>query len=541
MTPEQKACYLEWLKTAVCHHCGEVRHVNATCPKKKGQANQAHTVDDDSSDSDNQQVVMLALFGSATACIASSAFPRGCNWVIDSGCSHHMTPIFRNFSSYSAYPVPHPVMLVDNLMIDSVGEGSVVLTSIVNRKKLCITLQQVLHVPILKNSLLSVKAANHMQKKLVFDDGSCFIVDKLSGQVMAKSVGGGNLFNLHLAPHAPMASTAHASRWINLDLMHKHLGHPNYATLHRMIKKGLVKGVVVHDPNGSPASVCDACMHAKMTSAPFTSHPSCAIKHLKRVHSDICGDFDSPTIGGNHYLATLIDDMSGMLWVCPLRQKSDFLNWFIQMDSMFTNQFGRHVGALHTDNGGKYVNQNLRDYCLHHGIHLKLTVPYTPQQNGVAEHANHTLTEHMHVMMKDHECPLGLWGEAACTAAYCLNCTATSLNGGITPIKPPDISHMCTFYTDAYIHHHKDQGAKKLGDRAVLVKFVGYPDGVSGYKFWDPNTHTIALSCSPHFLEHQPPDIDTPPHTIDNVDNIDDHDDPDNGHTEVLEDDIQPL
>ena len=23
MTPEQKACYLEWLKTAVCHHCNE--------------------------------------------------------------------------------------------------------------------------------------------------------------------------------------------------------------------------------------------------------------------------------------------------------------------------------------------------------------------------------------------------------------------------------------------------------------------------------------------------------------------------------------
>ncbi len=236
-------------------------------------------------------------------------------------------------------------------------------------------------------------------------------------------------------------------------------------------------------------------MCAKMTSAPFVSHPSHAIKHLERVHSDICGDFNSVTIGGNCYLATLIDNMLGMLWVHPLKQKSDFLSWFTQMDSMFANQYGRHVGALRTDNGGEYVNQNLREYYSHHGIHLELTVPYTPQQNGIAECANHTITECMCAMMKDHHCPLGLWGEAACTAAYCLNHTATSSNGGIMPIeafdgKLPNISHMHTFYTDAYIHHCKDHGAKKLGDRAVLVKFVGYPDGVSvmGHSMGRPGT-----------------------------------------------------
>src|SRR5258708_20244414 len=132
-----------------------------------------------------------------------------------------------------------------------------------------------------------------------------------------------------------------------LDLMHKCLGHPNYATLCRMINKGLVKGVVVHDPNGNPTDVCDACMCAKMTLAPFVSCPSCAIKHLERVHSDICGDFDSATIGGNQYLVTLIDDMSGMLWVRPLKQKSYFFSLFIQMDSMFHTHYGIHFTALH--------------------------------------------------------------------------------------------------------------------------------------------------------------------------------------------------
>ena len=91
------------------------------------------------------------------------------------------------------------------------------------------------------------------------------------------------------------------------------------------------------------------------------------------------------------------------------------------MDAIFFNQYGTHVSTLCTDNGGEYINQRLKEYCDQHGILLELTVPHTPQQNGVAERANQMLTKHMHAMMKDTECPLMLWGEAISTAAYCLN------------------------------------------------------------------------------------------------------------------------
>ena len=131
----------------------------------------------------------------------------------------------------------------------------------------------------------------------------------------------------------------------------------------------------------------------------------------------------------------------------------------------------------------------------------------------------------MHAMMKDTDCPMTLWGEAVCTAAYCLNRTPTSANGGITPFQAfegviPDISHMKMFYSDAYIHCSKSDGAKKLGDRACLVKFVGYPDGVNGYKFYDPLTHTITLSHSACILEtvtHPPDDTAVNSFDDDNV------------------------
>src|SRR5260370_31036756 len=238
-----------------------------------------------------------------------------------------------------------------------------------------------------------------------------------------------------------------------------------------MIRKGLVRGIVVRDIETLPDAVCDACIRAKMTSLPFKPGHKRAAERLQRVHSDICGEFEHPSLRGNRYFATLIDDMSGMIWVRPLKLKADFVNWFIKMDAIFFNQYGTHVSTLHTDNGGEYINQRLKEYCDQHGILLELTVPHTPQQNGVAERANCTLTECMHAMMKDANCPMGLWAEAVCTTAYCLNQTATSANGGVTPIQAfegitLDISHMRVFYSDAYIHCPKSEGAKKLGDCA---------------------------------------------------------------------------
>src|SRR5260370_37287403 len=75
----------------------------------------------------------------------------------------------------------------------------------------------------------------------------------------------------------------------------------------------------------------------------------------------------------------------------------------------------------------------------------------------------------------------------------------------------------------------KSEAAKKLGDRAHLVKCVGYPEGVSGYRFYNPESRTITLSRSPHFLEvsqpHSPDPAPAAPeepmsHTPDINDNI---------------------
>jgi len=64
---------------------------------------------------------------------------------------------------------------------------------------------------------------------------------------------------------------------------------------------------------------------------------------------------------------------------------------------------------------------------------LQHTVPYTPQQNGVAERKNHTLKEMANCMLQYKELSLNYWAEAINCENYILNCTPTKDLKNITP------------------------------------------------------------------------------------------------------------
>ena len=57
------------------------------------------------------------------------------------------------------------------------------------------------------------------------------------------------------------------------------------------------------------------------------------------------------------------------------------------------------VKALRTDNDGKYISKAFDDFLIKHDIVRKNLSPYTPQQNGVVEQANWTITVHDSCLM----------------------------------------------------------------------------------------------------------------------------------------------
>ena len=61
---------------------------------------------------------------------------------------------------------------------------------------------------------------------------------------------------------------------------------------------------------------------------------------------------------------------------------------FQEFKALVENQIGKKNKVLRSDNGGEYTSHAFDEYCQQEGIKRQLTVPYTPQQNGVVERKN---------------------------------------------------------------------------------------------------------------------------------------------------------
>ena len=112
--------------------------------------------------------------------------------------------------------------------------------------------------------------------------------------------------------------------------------------------------------------------------------------------------------------------------------------------------------------------------------------------------------------MKDANAPDFLWVDTFATVVYATNRTISSCNCMMSPFKAffgkhPSVSHMHVWYADMFVHHPKDLGAGKLGACAHQVKFLGYPDGTTGYKAYDPHTHHVSIIRAPIFREEAHP------------------------------------
>jgi transposase InsO family protein len=82
---------------------------------------------------------------------------------------------------------------------------------------------------------------------------------------------------------------------------------------------------------------------------------------------------------------------------------------------------GKKIKVLRSDNGGEYTSNDFSDFCKEAGIKRELTVPYNPQQNGVAERKNRSIVEVVKEMIHDQNLPMFLWEEASNTTIYVQN------------------------------------------------------------------------------------------------------------------------
>ena len=110
-------------------------------------------------------------------------------------------------------------------------------------------------------------------------------------------------------------------------------------------------------------------------------------------------------MNGSRYLINFIDDSSRYTWVFLLKKKSEVCEKISELKALIKNASGLKIKILRYDNGREYVSNYFLHIFSQSGIQVQHSIPYTPQQNGVAERKNQSLKEMTTCMLESKNDP----------------------------------------------------------------------------------------------------------------------------------------
>ncbi|KAG8481224.1 hypothetical protein CXB51_025964 [Gossypium anomalum] len=354
-------------------------------------------------------------------------------WILDSGCTFHMSPNRDWFTTYET--VSEGVVLMGNnasCKIAGVGTIKVKMFDGVVR-----TLSDVRYVPELKRNLISLSTLDSKGYRYTAESG----VLKISK---------GSL----------------------------------------VVMKGQRKTAKLYVLQGSTVTGDAAVASSSLLDDDITK-----LWHMRLGHMSENGMVEVPSRGGANYMLTFIDDFSRKVWAFFLKQKSDVFSVFKSWKIMIEKQTGKQIKYLHTDNGLEFCSDEFNRLCKSEGIVRHLTVRHTPQQNGVAERMNRMIMEKVRCMLSNANLPKSFWAEAASTACFLINRSPSVAIEKKTPQEvwsgnPANYSDLKIFGCPAYAHVNNG----KLEPRSIKCVFLGYKAGVKGYKLWCPENRKVLIS-----------------------------------------------
>ena len=488
--------YNKQRKKFKCYECGGIGHFRKNCPNNQMKFDQQH--DAKISDRNNNHSNIDHAF--ITDDISSKTTMK---WLIDSGASCHMTNDKDLFQEYNAYDSPEHVSLGDGRTVEAFGSGIIPIYMLLdNSRKQKSTFYDVLYVPKLTTNLFSVRAASKKGKIIKFDIDSCKIYDQ-SNNLCATGKMLGKLYQLNCQS---VESTLVSINGGKMDLWHQRLGHLNEKQLETMSNQKDISDIQLHKDES--LSFCESCAESKSTRKPFNRVGGIkSTRRLQLVHSDVCGPMQTESIGGHKYFVTFIDDYSRCCAVYFMNKKSEVFEKYKEFEAITTNETGLKLVTLRSDNGGEYLTKQFETYLKSKGTFHQTTVPYSPEQNGIAERMNRTLVESAKAMMNHAGLPNCYWAEAIACACYIRNRVVTAaLSGNATPFekwygKKPDLTGMRVFGCTAY-GHVPDEKRQKLDNKAEKYRFVGYSLNSKGYRLYDEHSRRIIISRDVTFNEN---------------------------------------
>ncbi|GJY30027.1 putative ribonuclease H-like domain-containing protein [Tanacetum coccineum] len=288
---------------------------------------------------------------------------------------------------------------------------------------------------------------------------------------------------------------------------HRRLGHINFKTMNKLVKGNLVKGlplkIFVNDHS------CVACQKRKQHKASYTTKLVNSIsKPLHMLHMDLFGPINVKSLMKKSYCLVITDDFSRFSWVFFFATKDETSGILKTFITKIENQLDHKVKVIRCDNGTKFKNSIMNQFCEMKGIKREFSVARTPQHNGVAERKNKTLIEAAKTMLVDSKLPTTFWAEAVNTACYVLNRVLVIKPHNKTPYelirgRPPLINFMKIFRYPVTILNTSDHLGKFDG-KADEGYFVGYSVVSKVMRVFNKRTRIVEETLNITFLENAP-------------------------------------
>jgi hypothetical protein len=298
-------------------------------------------------------------------------------FLLDSGCTTHISPIQSDFSSLKAID-NRIVKGVSSSSIQAIGIGSIRLT-IRNGRQIC--LKNILFIPVSTVRLLSVGQLTD-SLDCIISFASCSIkINHISGllRVSSSHLPTRSLYQLNCF-HVWVKRAFLRQHVPSIDTWHRRLGHPNNQAIYDMATKGLTLGMPI-DLSIS-LSKCEHCILGKQvqTPVPHVHSGERSTRCLGVVYVDLTGPEAVVSVSGNQYLMNIVDDFSSFPWSSPLKLKSDALPTLQAWARCIELEANCQIGTIHID-GGELDSGAMRSWCNGHGYTLQFSTPYTSVHN----------------------------------------------------------------------------------------------------------------------------------------------------------------
>ncbi|CAI7864293.1 unnamed protein product [Closterium sp. NIES-53] len=344
------------------------------------------------------------------------------HWVIDSGCTSHMTPRADLFDEVKPPGKIKFVAAASGALLPVIGVGY---AKVMGANGGLVGLGNVLLVEGLSANLLSVRRLQKSKAKVTFGPTSCRakLGKLLLWDLEEKSSCIKDIWQLPIIPWngkppamAAAAATAKTTAGGEeiaptdgaLDAVKK-VQQPQQPHGKKLLKDGSLKGLELKGAVKEIGS-CPTCLETKFTKFPFSSGTGPAKAPLALVHMDVVGPTRAPSLSGSRYFLTIVDDHMRAVWVYPLKTKGEVAaavlkEWMPRAQ----RESGHKVKVIRTDNGGDFIDADFESVLKKKGIQHQLTVPYNPQQNGVTERFTRTLQEGARTLLGRAGLPDPFW------------------------------------------------------------------------------------------------------------------------------------